>query len=341
MIEASLPAAKPSRAAIDSAREPSAGTARAGGDSGIAEQFAALLVLLASGTSVAGATVTTNFPTGDDGKAAPTGGQSLPLAGSLLASQSLPTAPSTAGRIVPTTPASPNDTATVDAALLELANGGRAAETVASHSHRLTGLETLDQVLAAAPHADPPGAAAGGIESTLARADASMLSQALTVGSAPTPADARAASLPAGPLPSALPTPGTPDFDPALGERVLWMVQQGLQSARVRVHPEHLGPIDIRLKLDGDSAQITLTAAHVVARDALEQALPRLRDMLGHAGVTLTQADVSDRGAGARDSRSHLADAPTADDDAGTEGAASELVARRLITPAGLIDRFA
>jgi flagellar hook-length control protein FliK len=83
-----------------------------------------------------------------------------------------------------------------------------------------------------------------------------------------------------------------PDFDRAVGERLLWMIQSGRQDARLKVSPADLGSIDIQLKLDGDEARLTLSSPHAAVRDALEVSVPRLRELLTNSGVDLTQVDV-------------------------------------------------
>src|SRR5690606_14709304 len=77
-----------------------------------------------------------------------------------------------------------------------------------------------------------------------------------------------------------------------LGQRVVLMVEQGVRDARLKVHPEHLGPIEIRVRLEGDSAQVTFHSAHAAVRDALADAVPRLREMLGGAGLDLAHVDI-------------------------------------------------
>lgn len=128
-------------------------------------------------------------------------------------------------------------------------------------------------------------------------------------------------------------------FDNALGQRLAWMVNQGVQDARVRVHPEHLGPIDIRLRLEGDTAQLTLTASHSVTREALEQALPRLREQLGETGVQLTQANVGEQRNGDRRNGA----TPLWIEDQGLAGEAEDPVApvRQSVPVPRLLDRFA
>jgi len=82
-------------------------------------------------------------------------------------------------------------------------------------------------------------------------------------------------------------------WDKALGERVQWMAGQGIQRANIKLNPAHLGPMEIRIQIQNDQANVQFTSAHGVVRDALEAALPRLREMFDNAGVELTDVDVS------------------------------------------------
>lgn len=89
-----------------------------------------------------------------------------------------------------------------------------------------------------------------------------------------------------------------PGWDNALSERVVWMVNQKLQSAEIKLNPPQLGPIEVRLNLSGDhhnQAQVSFTAHHGAVRDALEQALPRLREMFQASGIDLVDVNVSDQ----------------------------------------------
>jgi flagellar hook-length control protein FliK len=60
--------------------------------------------------------------------------------------------------------------------------------------------------------------------------------------------------------------------------------------------PAELGPITVNLVVDDGSAELTFHAHHALTRDAIEQALPRLREMLHDSGLTLGNATVSDQG---------------------------------------------
>jgi flagellar hook-length control protein FliK len=82
-------------------------------------------------------------------------------------------------------------------------------------------------------------------------------------------------------------------WDKALGERIQWMVGQGVQRASIKLNPANLGPMEVRIQVQNDQASVQFTSAHSVVREALEAALPRLRDMFDSAGVELGEVDVS------------------------------------------------
>lgn len=85
------------------------------------------------------------------------------------------------------------------------------------------------------------------------------------------------------------------DFDDAIGARVGWLADQKIGHAHIRVTPNDLGPVEVKLQLDGDRVHATFSSAHAEVRQALESGLPRLREMLGEQGLQLAQADVGHR----------------------------------------------
>ncbi|MGD8976410.1 MAG: flagellar hook-length control protein FliK [Gammaproteobacteria bacterium] len=82
---------------------------------------------------------------------------------------------------------------------------------------------------------------------------------------------------------------GDPQWARSLGERLAVVVRGEHQTARMSLNPAHLGPIDIQLRLQDDQAQLWLTAQHPQAREALESAMPRLREMFAQQGIDLSQ----------------------------------------------------
>jgi flagellar hook-length control protein FliK len=94
-------------------------------------------------------------------------------------------------------------------------------------------------------------------------------------------------------------TPGSPQFSHELGERLLWLVREGVHEARLQLNPRDLGPIEVRLGISDGAAQISFSAQHAGTAAAVQQSLPQLREMLAQQGLQLGQADVSQREAGA------------------------------------------
>ena len=77
-----------------------------------------------------------------------------------------------------------------------------------------------------------------------------------------------------------------------VGNNLIWMAKNDIQSAQLSVNPPNLGPIEITLTLNKDQATAHFVSTHAEVREILEQALPRLREILEGAGVQLGQADV-------------------------------------------------
>ncbi len=81
-----------------------------------------------------------------------------------------------------------------------------------------------------------------------------------------------------------------------LAEKVRWMVNSRNQSAEIRLDPPDLGGVNIRINLNGDSAQVSFNVQSNAAKDALDQAMPRLREMLQDQGIELGQSHVKQDG---------------------------------------------
>lgn len=77
------------------------------------------------------------------------------------------------------------------------------------------------------------------------------------------------------------------------GQKVVWLAKQEVQSAQISINPPNLGPIEISLKLGPDQATAVFTSPHADVREALEAALPRLREMFSGAGIQLGDAQVN------------------------------------------------
>lgn len=78
-----------------------------------------------------------------------------------------------------------------------------------------------------------------------------------------------------------------------LGERVQWMVNRSMNGAEIRLNPPQLGPIEVRIQMQQEQANVAFTAQHANVRDAIEAAIPRLREMLGQQSLNLVNVDIS------------------------------------------------
>ncbi|WP_185840259.1 flagellar hook-length control protein FliK [Vibrio cholerae] len=83
-----------------------------------------------------------------------------------------------------------------------------------------------------------------------------------------------------------------------LAERVQMMMSKNLKNIDIRLDPPELGRMHIRMNMQGDGATVHFTVANQHAREALEQTMPRLREMLAQQGVQLGDTSVQQQSAG-------------------------------------------
>ncbi len=86
---------------------------------------------------------------------------------------------------------------------------------------------------------------------------------------------------------------GAPGWDNALGQKVLWMVSQQQQVAELSLNPPDLGPLQVVLSINGDQASAMFVSQQADVRQALEAALPRLKEMMADSGINLSNTTVS------------------------------------------------
>jgi len=148
------------------------------------------------------------------------------------------------------------------------------------------------------------------------------------------------------PVPTfAMPTPvDSPQFAGALGVQVSVLARGGVQHAELHLNPAEMGPVSIRIELDGSEAQVQFGADLAETRQAIERGLPELASALRDAGFTLSGGGVSQhagqRGDGERD-RSHAQGAHAGGRlaDADASGTKALRVARHVA--AGGVDAYA
>ncbi|MFZ5482795.1 MAG: flagellar hook-length control protein FliK [Pseudomonadota bacterium] len=93
----------------------------------------------------------------------------------------------------------------------------------------------------------------------------------------------------------------SPGWSQALGDKLVWMAGRQTQSAELILNPPSLGAVEVRLNVSGGEASAQFFSANPAVREALESALPRLRELMGGVGIALGQASVNDQSQSQRD----------------------------------------
>ncbi|PLA73902.1 hypothetical protein CYQ88_08680 [Hydrogenovibrio sp. SC-1] len=114
----------------------------------------------------------------------------------------------------------------------------------------------------------------------------------------------------------------SPQWGQALGQRITYMANNKVQEAKITLNPEKLGTIQIKLNIDKDSQlHVSMTAQQGTTREAIENAMPRLREILDAAGIGLGSLDVRDERTFARDQNQ---DASQGGKDSGLNGSSTD-----------------
>ncbi len=85
---------------------------------------------------------------------------------------------------------------------------------------------------------------------------------------------------------------GAAGWDHELGQRIVWMANRSEGRAELVLNPPQMGRVEVSLTVSGDQATASFASTNPVVREALESALPRLREVLAEAGIQLGQAQV-------------------------------------------------
>lgn len=86
---------------------------------------------------------------------------------------------------------------------------------------------------------------------------------------------------------------GTPAWDNQVTQKVIFMAAGGEQSASLTLNPPELGPMQVVLSVSNDTTNVTFSAAQPEVRQALENSMPKLREMLAESGISLGNANVN------------------------------------------------
>lgn len=87
---------------------------------------------------------------------------------------------------------------------------------------------------------------------------------------------------------------GNAEWGDKLVGKLSWLTARNMSVAEIHLTPPDMGPMEVKVRVQNDQANITVHSANPVVRDQLEQNSQRLRDMLGEQGLNLSRFDVSD-----------------------------------------------
>ncbi|MFH0934256.1 MAG: flagellar hook-length control protein FliK [Pseudomonadota bacterium] len=217
-----------------------------------------------------------------------------------------------------------------------IANGNTPAQKAGEPSFTAAMIETANRAAATEPgtamrEAIPAPAATQPGTNALASMQSSVASLAATAVQAATQATVN--------------TPvGRGKWGDEFAQKITWLATSRQdQTAELHLNPPQLGPLDVVLKVSGDQATALFTSPHAAVREAIEQALPRLRDMLADNGIALGNATVSDQTA--RDNGSEAARQKASDTLNSPDNSSDPAETQARVSPIsrhnGIVDTFA
>jgi flagellar hook-length control protein FliK len=78
--------------------------------------------------------------------------------------------------------------------------------------------------------------------------------------------------------------------------KLTWLTARNMSVAEIHLTPPDMGPMEVKVQVQQEQANITVHSANPVVREQLELHSHRLRDMLSDQGISLENFDVSDSG---------------------------------------------
>lgn len=85
---------------------------------------------------------------------------------------------------------------------------------------------------------------------------------------------------------------GTNRWNAEVGQKVVWMVGAEQQSATLTLNPPDLGPVQVVIQIHNDQADTTFISQNPEVRQALQDGLSVLRDMMASNGVQLGETNI-------------------------------------------------
>jgi flagellar hook-length control protein FliK len=78
-----------------------------------------------------------------------------------------------------------------------------------------------------------------------------------------------------------------PAWRDAFADKVTWVANARQPAAELQINPPQLGPVEIRVSMNADQANLSFFSPHAAVREAIQASLPRLTDAFAASGLTL------------------------------------------------------
>lgn len=85
---------------------------------------------------------------------------------------------------------------------------------------------------------------------------------------------------------------GGHQWNEAIGKKIIWMVGAEQQSATLTLNPPDLGPLQVVIQVQNQQVDASFISQNPEVRQALQDGLDNLRDMMTNSGIQLGQANV-------------------------------------------------
>lgn len=157
----------------------------------------------------------------------------------------------------------------------------------ATRSELATGLSSRESAGGVADSVGGSRADAAAVEKSLSGFAESLAAAGKTTRAA---AETQQMTMPAGVK------PGMPAWNQAVNNRVMMLSSQNGRFAEIQLDPPELGSLQVKLQVKNEQVSVVFSTPHAVVKDALEQGMPRLKEMFEQQGMSLADSSVEDQG---------------------------------------------
>ncbi len=129
-------------------------------------------------------------------------------------------------------------------------------------------------------------------------------------------------------------------FAAELSDKVVWLAGRQGQFADLSLNPPQMGSLEVRLTLSGGDASAQFFSPNPAVREAIDAALPKLRELMSQAGINLGEAEVRDQAFARREQADLPRQAAAQDGDVAANQAALAGIGMVRSSGLGLVDLY-